>query len=649
MIHLLIHLFSQFHYGRSQLPLEASVFPLAVRSPYLNCWGSPNFIDTNGGRSKFDPVVLVRVNNETFLFVGDVFEPNRTIPLVNLTSGVISPTQTMFIAEAGPMQINLTFLNPIEPGDWVKQSIPLSYVSLTAKSLDGAAHAVQVYLDISPEWNQSQEIYWVDTVGGDGVVGYIVLRQDPTLPVDELSVRTEWGILYNVMKEGDNITRKHGDGSVTRLEFLKNGVLADSDVTLDPDHFNPDSTIFAMSRDLGAIQLMQDPIVWVIGYTTNPVINYTDISGTPQKRSFFYKTQYPNDDGTLIYDFMNDFANASSRAQKLDQRILQDAAPISGLYGYLVSFATAQVYGNTLLTVATDSSGEFNKSDVMAFITLAGGRVNPVEKMYFAFPAFMYIDPDLGGLLLEPLFRLQGSPKYTNPYAAQDLGASWNRRDLIQGIDYREYKGTKTGNMLIMTYAHARASGNRGLISRYYDLLTSWADFLSNSTLFIHDQYSGDGLSTDNQTGLAIKGIIAIKAMSQMSLSVNMTTDFEKYSGTSSRLYAQWKSLALTDDKHLLEVYGDMKWSSLGYDLFPDLWLNTSVVESSVGVCYSAFLDTGPITRLHFGIVLTSMDLGWARHPWWNLFMAAMTPNQDLRTNLISMSVNDTAFPITPE
>ncbi|KAH9026504.1 hypothetical protein EDB85DRAFT_2291888 [Lactarius pseudohatsudake] len=515
----------------------------------------------------------------------------------------------MFTAEAGPMQINLTFLNPIEPGDWVKQSIPLSYISLTAKSLDGAAHAVQVYLDISPEWNQSQEIYWVDTLGGDGVVGYIVQRQNPTLPADELTYLTEWGTFYNVMKEGDNITQKHGDSSVTRLLFLNNGVLADSvDGPLD-HHFNPNSTVFAMSRDLGTIQVTQDPIVWVIGYTTDPVINYTDLSGTPpQKRSLFYKTQYPIPDGTL------DFANASSRAQKLDQKILQDAAPISGLYGDLVSFATAQVYGNTLLTVATDSSGEFNKSDVMAFITFVGGRVNPVEKMYFAFPAFMYINPDLGGLLLEPLFRLQGSPKYTNPYAAQDL---------------------ETGNMLIMTYAHARASGNRGLINRYYDLLTSWADYLSNSTLFIHDQYSADGLSTDNQTGLAIKGIIAIKAMSQMSLSVNMATDFEKYSSTSSRLYAQWKSLALTDDKHLLEVYGDMKSSSLGYDLFPDLWLNTSVVESSVYNGQSSFI---------YNLSLYPDTTGWANYPWWNLFMAAMTPNQDLRTNLVSMTVKDNAL-----
>jgi hypothetical protein len=63
----------------------------------------------------------------------------------------------------------------------------------------------------------------------------------------------------------------------------------------------------------------------------------------------------------------------------------------------------------------------------------------------------------------------------------------------------------ESGNMLIMTYAHARASGDGSLISRYvrqgsnfcptepdglgqYPLLTRWADYLINSTLFIRDQ-----------------------------------------------------------------------------------------------------------------------------------------------------------------
>ena len=40
----------------------------------------------------------------------------------------------------------------------------------------------------------------------------------------------------------------------------------------------------------------------------------------------------------------------------------------------------------------------------------------------------MYIDPHLGGLLLEPLFRLQASPSYKIPYPVTDLGTSPNQR-----------------------------------------------------------------------------------------------------------------------------------------------------------------------------------------------------------------------------
>ena len=66
------------------------------------------------------------------------------------------------------MQVNVTILNPVEvrfylsntfssapahaphkPGNWVKQSTPFSYISLSATSLDNVAHSVQVYSDIS--------------------------------------------------------------------------------------------------------------------------------------------------------------------------------------------------------------------------------------------------------------------------------------------------------------------------------------------------------------------------------------------------------------------------------------------------------------------------------------------------------------------
>jgi hypothetical protein len=37
----------------------------------------------------------------------------------------------------------------LKPHDWVKQSIPFSYLAFTANSLDGASHTVQVYSDVS--------------------------------------------------------------------------------------------------------------------------------------------------------------------------------------------------------------------------------------------------------------------------------------------------------------------------------------------------------------------------------------------------------------------------------------------------------------------------------------------------------------------
>ena len=74
-----------------------------------------------------------------------------------------------------------------------------------------------------------------------------------------------------------------------------------------------------------------------------------------------------------IIDFLSDFANASSRAQELDQKILQGAALASDLLGDLVSLATAQVYGSTQLTIGTDASGNYNTSDVMMFMKNMGG------------------------------------------------------------------------------------------------------------------------------------------------------------------------------------------------------------------------------------------------------------------------------------
>ena len=74
-----------------------------------------------------------------------------------------------------------------------------------------------------------------------------------------------------------------------------------------------------------------------------------------------------------MIDFINDFDNASQRAQALDHRILQDAASVSSLLGDLVSLAVPQVYGSAQITIGRDTNGNFDSSDVMVFMKNVGG------------------------------------------------------------------------------------------------------------------------------------------------------------------------------------------------------------------------------------------------------------------------------------
>ena len=48
--------------------------------------------------------------------------------------------------------IQFTHETPIQPTDLVKQSLPFSYLALSAVSTDGDSHSVQLYTDISAEW-----------------------------------------------------------------------------------------------------------------------------------------------------------------------------------------------------------------------------------------------------------------------------------------------------------------------------------------------------------------------------------------------------------------------------------------------------------------------------------------------------------------
>ncbi|TFY68763.1 hypothetical protein EVG20_g3433 [Dentipellis fragilis] len=652
-----------FLYHTLQGLWPASV-PLAVRSPYLSSWeamtnGShpPNNWPTTWQDPSSAQILgwqgYIRVDGTTYSFLG-AFPDNELI--MNISAMTITPTRTIWSLAAGPMIVNVTFFSPIEPGDWVRQSIPFSYLYVEAASVDGNQHSVQVYSDISAEWssgNRSERVQWQTVADSNSVYHKTTLGTQTQL--DETKQQAEWGTTFFGMRLSSLVTYKVGSDKDCRDQFHNNGKLdlgEDSDFRGIADNF----PVYAVSVDLGDISTTgNNPVVWAIGYTRDPALSYADLDGATQSRSLYYNANF-TDVGTVVNEFLNDFGPAKARADKLDAKILGDAGAMSSDYADIVSLAARQVYGATELTIAKGSDGSWNTSDVMMFMKNIGdvnmNRVNAVETLYSAFPLFMYIDPKLGGPLLEPLLRFQNSSKYTNAFAAQDVGSSYPVA--IASTSVHEEGIEQSANMLIMTYAYARTTGDGSLANRYYGLLKNWTDYLVVNTLHPRNQASPDTQYTTNQTNLAIKGIIAIKAMSDLSSALGQFSDAQQYSvrplmfvrgsaqadveqTNATQLVQQWQAQALSSDKtHLLATYGNQDTSTIAYNLFADKWLGTNLVDQSVYEAQSTFYSSQlSNARNQYGIPTDSSDISHAKSTY-NLFAAAAINDTGVRNSIIS-------------
>ena len=72
--------------------------------------------------------------------------------------------------------------------------------------------------------------------------------------------------------------------------------------------------------------------------------------------------------------FVQDFSAASDRAQRLDEKIINDAGKISSNYVDLISLAARQVMGSMDITVLeSDPGGSADRSDVKIFVKDIGG------------------------------------------------------------------------------------------------------------------------------------------------------------------------------------------------------------------------------------------------------------------------------------
>jgi len=266
-----------------------------------------------------------------------------------------------------------------------------------------------------------------------------------------------------------------------------------------------------------------------------------------------------------------------------------------------------------------------------------GPRTSAIEELYASAPFWLYLNPELLRMLLQPIINehIRKGISSASMGAVIDLGSSYPRITGHQSSDTMPIEAT--GDLLIMTIAYIRASGNASIILDNYQLFDAFAQFLQSNTKSPVKQSSADstylGVLTGD-TNLAIKGIIALKAYGDLVTKLGKPEGVG-YTMAGNSFAQDWQKQALTSggEYRLAFTVGDNMWSS-EYNVFADKWLGANVLSADV---FQKLRNSYQNRIQTFGVPIDARNI-YAK-PEWTMFSAGLVPDTTMRNKLISSIV----------
>ncbi|CAE6439171.1 unnamed protein product, partial [Rhizoctonia solani] len=165
-------------------------------------------------------------------------------------------------------------------------------------------------------------------------------------------------------------------------------------------------------------------------------------------------------------------------------------------------------------------------------------------------PMLIYTNANLGNYALASLLEYAPVSGVTS-YAVHDLGLRYPR--VISHEQQSRSPLDATANMIIMTHAFMRYTGDAKLAAKHYYTLKRWADYLIDNATFHQEQLTGDWFVTApaaNQTNLALKGLIALKSMVEIQKAVGMNNESSPYENAANSGLDQWIQLSSSGTKY---------------------------------------------------------------------------------------------------
>ncbi|TVY53517.1 Glutaminase A [Lachnellula cervina] len=608
-------------------PARPPAIPLAVKSPYMSTW---QYAGSDGGNGGYLAgqwpqfwagqvaawTGMIRVDGTTYTWMGAPTGP----ALVTQKSFEYTSTKSVFTMDVGGLvEMNITFLSTLTPDDQKRQSLVFSYLDVGVQSLDGNAHDVQLYTDISAEWvsgDHSAVAQWDQDTTRDGISYHKVYRQTQLL-FSETADQADWGYWYYATKKVHGLSFQSGSDATVRGNFQSHGNLTN---TKDADYraINAQYPVFGFASDLGKVSGSVNTL-YTLGLTQEQAIQFDGASGVVPLTSLWTSHFSSETDATKLSFVYNDYGTASKTAAALDSKISSDSIGLGGQdYLTITSLAARQAFGALQLV------GNSTKQYLFLKEISSDGNVQTVDVIFPFHPVLLYLKPELLKLLLDPLFENQESGQYPNMYSMHDLGGAYpNATGHPDGNDEKQPL-EECGNMLIMTLAYSQRAQDKAYLQQHYKILKQWTQYLIQEALIPADQISTDDFagSLANQTNLALKGIIGIEAMAVIANMTGNTADGANYTNIAHDYINKWQVYGIAQDAtppHTTLGYGLNDTHGLLYNLYGDQELGLKLVPQKVYDMQSAFYPTVADT---YGVPLDT------RHNYtksdWEMFTAAI-------------------------
>ncbi len=570
-------------------PVRPPAIPLVVRSPYLSTWlpadNLPGTWPTFWTGRITAMAGLATIDGTSFLFLGAPSLPNTNpFPTMRQLSVTTTATKSEFVLEQAGVELTVSFLSPVEPGDLKRQSQPLSYIAISARGIDGKRHKVSVYFDISGEWaaaDSGRSITWDEqrySGSGTNLISLTYAQSAPRVLAEDADT-AEWGTVVVSSEDRSGLSWQIGADTDVRSQFVGKGALLDTVDQRKPRPINDHYPVFGFALDLGSVRHSRSaPFLVSIGHVREPAINYLGEQLPPLWKSYYPTWQ------AMVAAFHADFPAAVQRTGRLDQKIHRDATRAGGAdYAALCALSLRQAYAGTELVSRNGRPWAFLKE------ISSDGNVSTIDVTYPCMPVFLYADPAYLGMILAPTLDYVENHGYPKTFAPHDLGSNYpNATGHLNGTGEEDMPVEESANMLIMTAAYlARmpAASQAAFATAHYPILKQWAEYLVDNALDPNLQNQTDDFTgfIAHSVNLALKGIIGIGAMSQIATMAGNKADSAGYLATAHSYISQWRQKA-TDaaGDHLKLAYDQDGTWSLKYNGYADRLLGLHLIPASV-------------------------------------------------------------------